>query len=136
VDSGGSSVAGESNRGAALRIGPLDGAACRGFREQFGKPVVAFGGAVLHTGLQNHVADFLRFISDRDRHGRFAALLNEDGRNLSFAGIVVERFHVDGAIRRREFDISPAHSHEPAIGFSQNETEASANAVVHLADLE
>ena len=41
------------------------------------EPVVADRGALLHAGLQHHVADFLRGIDGRHRHARLAVLLGE-----------------------------------------------------------
>src|SRR5258707_8702622 len=94
--------------------------------QQLRKLVVALRRAVLHAGLDDGVANFPRRVEHRGGERCLTFLLNEDRGYLRLTREVVERFHVDGALRRRELAIDAAHAHFPSIRATHHEAKAAA----------
>src|SRR4029077_13420703 len=63
-----------------------------------------------------------------------AGLLDEHRGYLRFTRVVVERLHVDGALRRHDLAIDAAHAHFLSIGPAQHEAKAAAYFQIDLAD--
>src|SRR5262249_35726206 len=63
--------------------------------QQFRQLVVTLRGAMLHAGLEDHVANLRRRVEDCDGERGLASLLDPDGGYLRLTGVVIEGLHVD-----------------------------------------